>query len=243
MKYLKKFNESLGAASREYIDGLCKKYLIEEGSHSFVKSYTINDDGTVDVDGDVYMSFRRFTSNVLPIKFGKVSRHFDCENSSLVSLNGCPNYVGGRFKCNGNRLTSLKGIPDYVGDYVNAAQNNISEVIFPSYVGDGEIYLNSNNITLVPKTEYNVYYTQNPIHTLVDYVLEDIFYPIDDDVYKEKFKDILDRLDEFEVIKDKNKLDLISLNSLYDYYLQDTLTPNRIFNENNFKNIKGYEIY
>ena len=40
MKYLKKFNESV-----EDIDSICKKYGI--------KNYTINVDGTVDVDGNV----------------------------------------------------------------------------------------------------------------------------------------------------------------------------------------------
>jgi hypothetical protein len=48
MKYLKKFNESL-----EDIDSICKKYGI--------KNYTINSDGTVDVDGDVNLLLKNLS--------------------------------------------------------------------------------------------------------------------------------------------------------------------------------------
>ena len=48
-----------------------------------------------------------------------------------------------------------------------------------------------------------------------------IGFKIDDIIQLDTFnKVLLERMDEFEVIKD-NKLDLISLNSLFDYYNQD----------------------
>ena len=43
MKYLKSFNES----KQESIDFICRKYNI--------KNYTINEDGSIDLDGNFYL--------------------------------------------------------------------------------------------------------------------------------------------------------------------------------------------
>ena len=58
--------------SKEDIDSICKKYGIE--------NYTINEDGTVDVDGDVSIvgkivrdRFINIDLTKLPLRFGKVS--------------------------------------------------------------------------------------------------------------------------------------------------------------------------
>jgi len=56
---MKKYWQFIKETNEEEIHSLCKKYDI--------KNYTINEDGTVDVDGDVYIS-----SNYLdriPLKF------------------------------------------------------------------------------------------------------------------------------------------------------------------------------
>jgi hypothetical protein len=45
----------------------CKKYL---------KNYTINPDGTIDVDGDVNLQNKLGNMKKLPVKFGKVSGFF-----------------------------------------------------------------------------------------------------------------------------------------------------------------------
>ena len=57
MKYLK-FNESLDG-SLEDIDSICKEYGIE--------NYTINNDSSIDVNGDVDLAYRRLSK--LPLKF------------------------------------------------------------------------------------------------------------------------------------------------------------------------------
>ena len=100
MKYLKRFNESI-----EDIDSICEKYGII--------NYTVNPDGTVDVDGNVDLSNRKLTR--LPLKFGKVSGNFYCSYNKLTTLEGCPTEVGGSFLCNNNQLTTLKGGPKIVG--------------------------------------------------------------------------------------------------------------------------------
>jgi CO dehydrogenase nickel-insertion accessory protein CooC1 len=88
------------------ITTFCEKYL---------RHYTINSDGTVDVDGDVNLHNKLGDMEKLPVKFGKVSGHFDCRYNKLTTLEGCPNYVGGYFICDDNNLSTMEGCPNYVG--------------------------------------------------------------------------------------------------------------------------------
>ena len=78
MKYLKLYENF------NKIKGICEKYN--------VRNYTINQDETVDVDGDVYLSFKKLSK--LPLNFGKVSGSFNCYDNDLGTLKGCPKGVG-----------------------------------------------------------------------------------------------------------------------------------------------------
>lgn len=69
----------------------------------------INDDLTVDVDGDV--NLQQLELKKLPLKFGKVSGNFNCSRNKLESLDGAPHEVGDGFYCSGNKLESLDGVP------------------------------------------------------------------------------------------------------------------------------------
>ena len=100
MKFIKLYE------SFEDIDSICEKYGI--------RYYTINSDGTVDVDDNVSLSYKRLTK--LPLRFGKVSGDFNFHNNNLISLEGCPESVGVSFACNYNKLTTLKGCPQSVGE-------------------------------------------------------------------------------------------------------------------------------
>ena len=101
-------------SNEEDIDSICQKYHI--------KNYTINEDGTVDVDGSVNLYNEELVK--LPLKFNKVSGFFDCSENKLTTLEGCPNWVGGNFSCSYNKLTTLKGGPDIVcGNYHRCACN------------------------------------------------------------------------------------------------------------------------
>lgn len=87
------------------IEEICKKYKIE--------NYTINDDGSIDVDGNVNLS----TGNIkeIPLNFNKVSGCFWIDGNGITSLKGSPKTVGVDFDCNMNNLTSLEGGPKVVG--------------------------------------------------------------------------------------------------------------------------------
>jgi hypothetical protein len=95
MKYIKLFE------SRSEIRAACRKYGI--------KNFTINRDGEVDVDDDVYMLNNGLSK--IPIKFGRVTGSFFCSQNQLVTLEGAPNYVGGGFWASWNKLTTLEGGP------------------------------------------------------------------------------------------------------------------------------------
>jgi hypothetical protein len=109
MKYIKLFE------SFKDIDSICKKYRIG--------GYTINSDGSVDVDGNVDLSQWDLTE--IPLKFGKVSGDFDCYGNQLTTLEGAPKSVGGDLDCRYNQLTTLEGAPREVGRYLDCRSNPV----------------------------------------------------------------------------------------------------------------------
>ena len=143
MKYLKRFNESI-----EDIDSICREYGI--------RNYTVNPDGTVDVDGDVDLTHKNLTR--LPLKFGKVSGDFDCKYNQLTTLEGCPTEVGGDFYCYGNKLTTLKGGPKRVGGGFSCAMNNLTTLEGCPKVG-ARFNCYGNQLTII---NWNDVYTLNP---------------------------------------------------------------------------------
>ena len=68
-----------------------------------IKNYTINDDFTIDVNGDVNLYNQSLTCFPSFIKFNEVSGYFDCTNNQLTSLEGCPTIVGASFYCWNNK--------------------------------------------------------------------------------------------------------------------------------------------
>ena len=104
MKYIKLFENF----DNESIDEICKEYEIT--------NYTINDDGSIDVDDDVDLEDQSL--NDIPLNFRNVSGDFSIGGNLLSNLEGCPSYVGGNFDCRYNNLTTLKGGPSYmVGNF------------------------------------------------------------------------------------------------------------------------------
>ena len=99
------------------IHDICKQYNIT--------NYTINDDGSIDVNGYVNLINKGLTE--LPLTFNKVSGYFTCSNNQLTSLKGCPRWVGGNFYCTYNNLTSLEFGPDYVGGGFYCIYNNLTD--------------------------------------------------------------------------------------------------------------------
>jgi hypothetical protein len=133
MKYLKLFENF----NQSEIDKICKKYNIQ--------NYTINPDGSIDVNGHVLLGKQKLTE--LPLKFNIVSGDFYCYINNLTSLDGSPTYVGGNFNCYINNLTSLDGSPTYVGGIFYCPSNLLTSLEgCPNYVG-GSFYCDYNKLT------------------------------------------------------------------------------------------------
>ncbi len=95
------------------IRDICDKYGIRD--------YTINSDGSIDVDGNVCLYEKELTQ--LPLKFNYVTDRFYCQFNKLTSLEGAPVKVGGHFYCDHNYLTSLEGVPAEVGGHFYCQSN------------------------------------------------------------------------------------------------------------------------
>ena len=123
------------------IDKICKEYGI--------KNYTINDDGSIDVDDVVDLSYEGLTE--LPLRFNKVTGYFNCFDNKLTSLKGSPKWVGGYFSCEDNLLTSLEFSPDYIEMDFLCNDNRLTSLVgSPKHVGGDFVCSDNedlNNIT------------------------------------------------------------------------------------------------
>ena len=125
---------------------ICEKYNIT--------NYTINPDGSIDVNGDVFLWNRELTE--LPLTFNKVNGNFSCYNNQLTTLKGCPRWVESEFNCERNKLTSLEFAPDYVGMWFSCEYNDLNDNLCDTEIGggfytslkqDGMILTDSNRVT------------------------------------------------------------------------------------------------
>ena len=111
-----------------------EKKLIQYG----IKNYYINDDLTVDVDGDLNTS--TLAQCLIDVKFGTINGDFDCSRLGLKSLINCPIVVKGDYKISHNRLVRLEGIAEYIGGDLWIQNNYLNELNFYNSNIIGEIY-------------------------------------------------------------------------------------------------------
>jgi hypothetical protein len=133
MKHIKLF-ESMTEIE---VEKICKKYKIE--------NWILNPDGTVDVDGDVYLAYQGLSK--LPLKFGRVTGDFRCYRNQLTSLEGCPTEIGGGFYCDNSLLTSLEGCPTEIRGAFDCSYNKLTSLEgCPTEIG-GDFKCYSNQLT------------------------------------------------------------------------------------------------
>ena len=137
--------------SKTDIHSICDEYGIND--------YTINPDGSIDVDGNIILSydFERGELTKIPLKFAKVIGDFECDRNQLTTLKGSPKSVGGNFDCHSNQLTSLEGLPE-IGGHINCRRNQITDFRGVSEFFEGLFYCEENPIeeiyTLFLQKEY-----------------------------------------------------------------------------------------
>ena len=89
-----------------------RRELIEKWLEEYdIKNYTINDDFTIDVNGDIDLLDEDLIEFPDYIQFELVKGYFNCSFCQLTSLRGVPRIVKGYFDCSHNNLTSLEGAP------------------------------------------------------------------------------------------------------------------------------------
>ena len=146
--------------NEQEIHEICKEYLIE--------NYTINNDGSIDVNDNVYLYNKGFTK--LPIRFNKVSGNFLISDNKLTTLNGCPKEVGGYFSCKHNCITSLKGGPKEVGRFFECTYNELTSLGgSPTEVGGNFNCYGNQLVTLEGSPKYvrgSFSCFNNPLKTL-----------------------------------------------------------------------------
>lgn len=98
-----------------------------------IDDYTINENGTLNINGNVKFPEIMNYHTVLPLKFSSVTGDFDISRLNLTTLYGCPSFIGGDFNCSYNHLDSLKYAPKKVDGNVyffsasNKFQNRLSK--------------------------------------------------------------------------------------------------------------------
>ena len=143
---------------------ICEKYGIT--------NYTVNNDGSIDVNGDVDLS--RFELTELPLRFNKVTGNFHCGYNNLTSLKGSPRWVGGYFICSRNELTSLEFSPDYVGGWFGCGMNKLTDNLCDTEIG-GSFYTSLKQDGMI--FDYNKVTNYNEWRKLYKrkMILDDIF--------------------------------------------------------------------
>jgi hypothetical protein len=119
-----------------------------------IANYSINPDGSIDVDGNVDINSSDLT--ILPVKFRRVMGNFNVQNNRFATLDGAPIAVGGNFNCFNNELIDLKGGPKWVGrdfycykNQLTSLEGSPNEVVGNYYIS-GNPYL-TNLIGCTPK--------------------------------------------------------------------------------------------
>jgi hypothetical protein len=134
MKHLRKYKIF---ESNTEIDEICEKYKIE--------NYTINNDNSVDVDGNVNLFYKRLKS--IPLNFNIVNGWFNCGINYLTSLRGCPVRVGDWFSCY-YQLTSLQYSPQFMENgKFSCGCNKIESLQYCTELIQEEFFCDNNRLT------------------------------------------------------------------------------------------------
>jgi hypothetical protein len=143
---------------------ICEKYKIT--------NYTINDDGSIDVNGNVWLYNKGLTE--IPLTFNKVTGDLNCGYNRLTSLKGSPRWVGGWFSCEDNQLTSLEFSPDYIGSDFYCRKNKLTDNYCDSEIG-GSFYTSLEQDGLI--LDYDIVTNYNEWRKLYKrkLILNDIF--------------------------------------------------------------------
>jgi hypothetical protein len=218
MKFIKSYKLYESVDSIEYI---CKKYEIE--------NYTINSDGSIDVNG--YSDFTGKNLTKIPLKIRYISGNFYFFNNKLTTLEGSPESVGGNFYVYDNKLTTLEGSPKSVGGDYYCHNNQLTTLeCGPKSVGGDFYCFNNQIVNLKGFPEYyegNVYYSGNPVSEILDLFATNTL-----TTEPSKLGRIIDLINEYDVIQNSK---IIEDRLLEVFHILDMEMPKNL-------NFQNYEI-
>ena len=150
---------------------LCEQYGI--------KNYSINLDGSIDVNGDVIM--RGIGITEIPIKFNKVKGDFVISQNKIKFLDNSPVWVGGHFHAHFVCLESLYHGPKYVGGEFSLMQTYLTNL---KYVPDCQKFSMRTNYAHIEPYEYRYLFMHKikevdirPQSLLTEFIAENITNP------------------------------------------------------------------
>jgi len=170
--------------SSSEIGKICREYGIG--------NYTINDDGSIDVDGDINLYKCELTE--FPLNFNRVTGYFDCNGNYLTTLKGSPKYVGSSFYCSDNELTSLEYSPIEVEGTFSCRKNKLTSLEHSPRKVEGHFIFSENNIRDLYGISDNIGGELQCYHTPLDSIFYSGFIKLDIDFIK--------RFNSYKIIKD-----------------------------------------
>lgn len=148
-----------------------KKLIDDIMIGSGISKYTINEDHSINIDGNVALNSEQLIIQYMingSIKLNIINGDFSCmlkgdlSNASLPkivygdfdisfsdfkTLERCPEYVGGDYNCSYNELTTLKGcIKEVNGDF-NCSMNELLTLEHAPYNVSGDVDISHNLLT------------------------------------------------------------------------------------------------
>lgn len=181
---------------------ICRKFGI--------KNYTLNSDGSIDVQGDVnlnistlrdFKTFKMFQHGIrfrksikeldkLPIKFNIVYGNFRCHNNNLSSFDKFPKEVHGDLDISKNKFNSLIGCPKVIGVTMPYP--------FLDYIRPGKLICDNNNIFsldgYVEGTEISI--KGNPVNNIWNLFRD---------------KTLIDLFNDYDVVRDNGEISFYRL--------------------------------
>jgi len=199
--------------TREEVIEVCEKYDI--------RKYTINDDLSIDVNGNVFLNIQDL--KYLPLIFNYVSGYFSCNRNMLVSLEGSPQTVNGNFNCGYNELKTLEGSPQTVSGNFSCYGNELVSLEGSPQTVNGNFlcYINElKDLEYFPEVSGIINIQFNLVNLLVStfikkadsFMIEDF---VDYEIVRNRDTVMLDRLQTF--IKDNN-LEMPDLEKIKKHY-------------------------
>jgi len=217
MKYLKKWKIF---ENHDDIHNICKEYDI--------KNYTIKEDGTIDVNGNVHLSKRSLTK--LPLRFNHVSGDFSCLENKLTTLEGAPESINGGFLCDNNELTNLKGGPKNVSGGFYCRHNQLTSLEGAPLSVGGDFWGHNNKLTSFKNAPQSVggefYCYNNQIKSLdglefksfefIDLENNPVYDIVKDWINSDNREELIEYFVDLSVIQEENKLIMVRLDTFYE---------------------------